>query len=439
MRRTAWAWLALSSLLPAAVGGATRPRYGGTLTVELSTAFNTLDPSDFPAAIAHPIAETMLKLNSRGEIEAQLAVAWQADADRKRWRFSLRPKVTFHDGEPLTGPSATPSLLAALRKKYPDVTITAGGQALVIQSEHAMPDLANDLANARTAVIRRSDRNPCIGTGPFRVTAWEPGHGLTLAAFDDYWGGRPFLDSVAISMASARANGDVFDVAFSSPRRILAEGTRLWTSRVEELVALVGAGMQPAIMKAIALTIDRDPIVNVLTQRRGEAAFGLLPQWLSGYAFLFRSAPDLARARQSAASLRIGTLTLSYSSSDSFTRAVAERISLNARDAGINLQPTPNSNGNLRLVRWRIESANAAAELERLAELLGAAQPSASLDTANLATLYERERALLETQRVLPMVYLPIVYGLASRVHIGDSGERDRELALQLTNLWVDP
>ena len=61
------------------------------------------DPSDFPAALAQPIAETLLKLGPRGEIEPQLAVAWQADADRKRWRISLRAKVTFHDGEPLTG------------------------------------------------------------------------------------------------------------------------------------------------------------------------------------------------------------------------------------------------------------------------------------------------------------------------------------------------
>jgi ABC-type transport system substrate-binding protein len=433
MRRTVWTWLALSSLLAAPGWGATRPRYGGTLVIELSGAFNLLDPSDFPAGISHPVAETLLGFNSRGEIEPLLAVAWQADADRKRWRFTLRPKVTFHDGEPLTGPSATPALLAGLKRKYPDVTITAGGQALVIQSEHAMPELLGELASGRTAVIRRSDNNPCIGTGPFRVTGWEPGRKLTLAAFEDYWGGRPFLDSVAISMASARASGDVFDVPFSSSRRILAEGTRLWSSRVEELVALVGNGVPPAALKAVALTIAREPIVNVLTQRRGEAAFGLLPEWLSGYAFLFRTTPDLGRAREAAASSRLGTLTVSYSAADSFAKAVAERISLNARDAGINLQPTPAANGNLRLVRWRVESADTPTELDRLAGLLGLAEP-ATLDAANPSMLYDAERALLETQRVIPLVYLPVVYGLAPRVH-----EKDLGSALQLANLWVDP
>ncbi|MGD0436459.1 MAG: ABC transporter substrate-binding protein [Bryobacteraceae bacterium] len=433
MRRTAWAWLALSSLLPASARAATRPHYGGTLAVELSTAFSTLDSTDFPAGIAQPIAETLLRLNSQGEVEPWLAVAWQADADRKRWRFSLRPKVTFHDGEPLTGPSAAPLLLAPLKKTYPDVAITAGGQALVIRSDRAMPDLLSDLANARTAIIRRSESNPSIGTGPFRVTGWEPGRKLNLTAFDDYWGGRPFLDAVAINMASTRANGDVFDVPFSATRRILAERTRLWSSPVEELVALVGTGMQPAALKAIALAIDREPLVNVLTQRRGEAAFGLLPEWLSGYAFLFRTAPDAGRARQSAALLRLGTLTLSYAASDSFARAAAERISLNTRDAGINLQPTPNANGNLRLARWRVESANVAVELQRLAGLLGVSETPA-LDAANPTALYEAERALLETQRVIPLVYLPVIYGMSPRVHGSDAG-----FALRLESLWVDP
>jgi len=433
MRRTAWAWLALSSLLLASARGATRPHYGGTLAVELSTAFNTLDPSDFPAAILYPIAETLLKFNSRGEIEPGLAVAWQADADRKRWRFTLRPKVAFHDGEPLTGPSAVPALLAALKKRYPDVQITAGGQALVIQSEHSLPELLSDLANPRAVVTRRGDSNPSIGTGPFRVAGWEPGRRLTLAAFEDYWGGRPFLDSVTIGMASAHANGDLFDVPFGSSRRILAEGTRLWSSPVEELIALAGSGAQPGALKALALTIEREPIVNVLAQRRGESAFGLLPEWLSGYAFLFRTAPDVERARQSAAALRLGALSLSYPAGDSFLKAVAERVALNARDAGINLQPTANANGALRLVRWPLESPSAALELQRLAALLGVVEPSAP-DPANPVTIYDAERALLESQRVIPLVYLPAIYGLAPRVHEKDGGP-----ALQLANLWVDP
>src|SRR5580693_1639059 len=215
MRLHAWAWLALSSFPLVPLTGATRPHYGGTLTVELSSAWTTLD------AASSNVAETLVRLNAKGEIEPCLAVAWQRDVDRKRWRFSLRPKVIFHDGEPLTGATAAPPLVAALRKKFGEVNITAGGQALVIQFERAMPDLLTELAHPQMSIVRSSDKSTMIGTGPFRIAAWEPGRRLSLAAFEEYWGGRPFLDSVSINLGTTRPSGDVFDIPFAPTRRVL--------------------------------------------------------------------------------------------------------------------------------------------------------------------------------------------------------------------------
>src|ERR1700677_1301932 len=132
MRLPGWLSLALSSLLLSSsfmgavhLMAAVRPRYGGTLTVELSTAWTTLDPDGLKTALPVPIAETLVRINSRGETVPVLAVAWQHDPDFKRWRFSLRPRVTFHDGEALTGASAAPALLAALKQDYGEVSIEA--------------------------------------------------------------------------------------------------------------------------------------------------------------------------------------------------------------------------------------------------------------------------------------------------------------------------
>src|SRR5579864_8055045 len=141
MRLRAWAWLALSSLWMGALSAATRPRYGGTLTVELSATPSTLDPASPLGHLSPAIAEALLRVDARGSIEPELAVAWQHEPDHKRWRFSLRPKVTFQDGEPLTASNAAPALLAALKKKYADVAVAAGGQTLTIQFEHAVPEL----------------------------------------------------------------------------------------------------------------------------------------------------------------------------------------------------------------------------------------------------------------------------------------------------------
>ncbi len=419
MRLRAWAWLALSSLPLIPVAGATRPRYGGSIAVDLS--------STSAATILPLVEETLVRLNEKGEIDPLLATAWQFDPDKRRWRFSLRPKVFFHDGEPLNASHAATAVLPALKKKFGDVTATAGGQTLVLQFDHAPPDLLTELANLRMAIFRTDEKGTPIGTGPFRVSAWEPGRRIALAAFEEYWAGRPFLDSAIVNLCSARATGDIFDIPFSSARRVLPEHIRIWESPVHELIALVGDNAN-----ALAPAIDRTPIVNVLAQKKGEAAFGLLPQWLSGYAFLFAGPPSRLPSQ-----LRAVSITLSYPASDGFARSIAERVALNARDAGITVQPTPNPGGALRLVRWTLESSDAAAELNRIGSLLGF--PERALSVARPQELYEAERAMLDAHRILPILFLPDVYGIATRVHNWDASQKSGGFSLHLENIWVEP
>ena len=437
MRLPGWPWLALSSLLiSSSLLGAVRPHYGGTLTVELSSVLTTLDSGTIRTALSVPIAETLVRVGPHGQIEPVLAVAWQHDPDFKRWRFSLRPKVTFHDGEALTGASAAPALLAALKRKYGEVSMEAGGQAIVVQADHAMPELLEDLALPNAVIFRKIDGNPLIGTGPFRVTAWEPGRRLTLAAFEDYWGGRPYLDNVAIEFGTGLARADLFDIPAGPVRRMLPDGLATWSSEPRTLVAIAAANTDPALLQALALAIDRAPIVNVLSQHKGEAAFGLLPQWLSGYAFLFQSTPDLIRAKHLASQLRAGTLSLSYLANDLFLRSVAERIALNARDAGITIQPTPAGNSNLRLMQWPLESTDSAHELKRIAEQLGAGDRADLLDPAKPETLYQLERSLLDEHHIIPLLHLRETYGIAPRVHFQPS--TSDPLTLRLEDAWVE-
>jgi hypothetical protein len=197
---------------------------------------------------------------------------------------------------------------------------------------------------------------------------------------------------------------------------------------------LVSESVQPDVWQALAPAIDRAPIVNVLTQRRGEAAFGLLPQWLSGYAFLFATPRKPLVAQP-----RMAPSTLSYPANDGFARAVAERVALNARDAGIVLQPTPNPGGAARMVRWPLESIDAAAELSRIAGMLGLPDRANSLNSVRPETLYEAERALLDAHRVIPILYLPEVYGIAPRVHNWEAAQKNAGFSLHLDNIWVDP
>lgn len=438
MRLPGWRWLALSSLfLLNSITGAVRPHYGGTLTVELSTAWTTLDAGSERTGLSIPIAETLVRVNARGEIEPVLAVAWNHDPDFKLWRFSLRPKVTFHDGEALTATSAAPSLLAALKQNYGQVSMEAGGQALVVQSDHAIPDLLEKLALPRAAIFRRSDASALIGTGPFRVTGWEPGRRLTLTAFDDYWGGRPFLDKIEVEFGAGRERADLFDIPVGPARRILPEGLPTWSSAPRKLLAISAPNADPILLQALALLIDRAPIANVLAQHKGEAAFGLLPEWLSGYAFLFQSAPDVVRAKQLATPLHLAPMSLAYPGNDLFLRSVAERLALNARDAGIALQPTSSGNANLRLLEWPLESTDAPDELKRIAELVGLGDRAQQLAPGKPDVWYELERSLLEDHRIIPLVYLRETFGISPRVHFQPTASD--AFNLHLEDAWVQP
>jgi peptide/nickel transport system substrate-binding protein len=169
------------------------------------------------------------------------------------------------------------------------------------------------------------------------------------------------------------------------------------------------------LREALALAVDRATIWSVLLQRQGEVSAALLPQWLSGYAFVFPAAADLARARALAASAASHPLTLSVS--DPALRAIADRILLNARDAQIALSiAPPGANADVRLVEARVSSTDPARALAALAAAFGLPEP-ARADAPE--SLYAAERALLDGFRAIPLVHLPDIYGVSPRIKGG--------------------
>jgi hypothetical protein len=173
------------------------------------------------------------------------------------------------------------------------------------------------------------------------------------------------------------------------------------------------------------------PIVNVLAQRKGEAAFSLLPQWLSGYAFLFQSAPDVPRAKQLASALRLGPISLSYPANDAFLRSVAERVALNARDAGITIQPTPAIRA--ICVWWNCHSIHR--RRNGTCTYRGGAGRG-HIDSSKPEALYEAERSLLN--RAIPLAFLSAKLTASLRESISKSSTPTRS-SCTLEDAWVKP
>ena len=192
--------------------------------------------------------------------------------------------------------------------------------------------------------------------------------------------------------------------------------------------------------QALSLAIDRVAIVNFILQKTGEPAGGLLPQWSSGTAFLFPAAApsdaDLAHAKELWKQIAPSPqLVLGYDSADPLEQSVAERIVVNAKEAGIAVKAqalpgsrTEKSRGagqsaavDLQLVRWRMSSPLPG---EALKDFLAPiyAGPLAGVESAEFPEhaspedIYKQQRAVLSTYRVVPLVWLPQVYGLSARV-----------------------
>lgn len=447
MRRFACRLPALISLAALVwnAGAETRPRYGGTLVVEVHDAMTLRDPGEWPAALVPLVYDTLVRLDDHGEVRPALADSWQHDAEFKRWQFQIRDGARFHDGTPVTA-----AAVAANFQNWADAAISANGEkTLVIEMRAPAPDLLARLAAPSSAILRRGADAVTSGTGPFRIADWKPGHRALLQANDDYWGSRPFLDSIDLQMGRALRDqsidlelgkAEVVELSIDDARRESQRGVKTWTSAPSELLAVVfdpgrAAVADTRVRAAVALSIDRAAIHSVLFERQGEISGALLPQWMTGYAFLFPVARDLDRARQNAAVLPKPTprLTLAYDGFDPAARPVAERIALNAREAGVAIQITPGSNADLHLVRADLHSsdpAQALAELAAAFHLGELIEPAATTPEA----LYQVEKRVIESYRVVPIVYLPQILGLSPRVR---NWEPMRWGNWRLDNVWL--
>jgi peptide/nickel transport system substrate-binding protein len=380
------------------------------------------------------VFETLVRLDAAGAPQPCLALTWQHDPAAKRWQFNLRPGVKLHDGSALTATAVAVSVQADL----PGVTVAATGDtAIAIRANHPLPDLLLDLAHSGW-----------LATGPFRPTGFEPGRRATFAANEDYWDGRPFLDAIDVQLGRGPRDqladlelgkADVVEVDAADLRRASRDGRTVWSSDAVRLIALAFPGGDPRLREALALSIDRAAMHSVLLQKQGEVTAALLPQWMSGYAFVFPTAPDLPRARVLANSLppAARVLTLSYDPSIRAAR-LAERVAVNARDAGLTVQlAAQNPRADVRLVEVRLASLDPAQALASLAAAFGLPAPPQAEDAVSPAALYECERKLLDGFRAIPLFQLPVLYGAASRVRVYAPPAVTRLGDWRFDNVWL--
>jgi ABC-type transport system substrate-binding protein len=501
MRRIAYRYLAAISLLIAAtvaLTAATRPHYGGTLRVMLQSAPNTLDLSA-NAANTSPagywdlartlslIGDTLVTLDAQARAHPALAVTWQSDDSARHWQFTLRRGVKFHDGS-AASPAAIAEILGGLHPGW-NVRVSGGAAAadsVTIDSDVPMPSLLAELALPRNLLLKRDGKGLAIGTGPFLIAEWQPGKLLRLAANEESWSGRPFVDAIEIefgkslrdqAIALELGKADVIELA---PASIAAQrngespsvssSSSFSFSLPVELLALVfsanSKAQDPRLREALALCIDRKPIQSVLLKGAGEPTASILPNWMTGYSAVFSAQANPQRARTLLAQSRQPAINLSYDPRDAQAQLIAERIALNAREVGITVQVSLSGINDIRLMRVVLPSSNPATSLAEAARQLELPLPafaakaanssldyhsagdrylgdgyldSHSLDNRSLDDLYQVERDVLREYEVIPLFHLPLAAAASARVRNwtpgGLGGWNDQEFSL--ANIWL--
>ncbi len=434
----------------------------------VSAPLDSLDPAALPALsrseaasehVAGLIFDTLVRLDENAHPQPQLAHTWRHSDDYKRWQFWLRPGIRIHDGTPLT-----PALVAAAMRRHPESwRVDVLGEGIVIESDGAMPGLLADLARVRNSIVIAAGDGQLLGTGPFRVAEFQPGRRVVLQANEDYWGGRPFLDAVEIALGQSLRDQatnlqlgrvDVIEIGPDQVRHALDDRRRVAVSSPSELMGLwfprskatdaAGRARETRLREALWLSIDRAAIHNFLLQRQGEPAESLLPQWISGFAFSFTAGPNLKRARQARAESGWATpLTIAYEPNDALARAVAERVAVNARDAGLNVQAHAlNTRGlvyDAVLFRAPLQSADPQAALMGLATALFPDDLPKVRAAAEPLDQFVFERTLNlgaagVAGPVVPIVYLPQAFGLSARVN---NWNQPRDGSWRLADSWI--
>ena len=434
MKASGWQWLVTSSLIVGSVivgshaaSAERRPQYGGTLHVAVHATPSSLSSGDCTLAnsfagrnLALLIFETLVTTDGGGRLRPVLATSWQESSGSQRWQFQLRRGVKFHDGT-----AFTPEIAAsALRGANPSWNVIPEADSVIVETDAPDRDLPLKLTLACNAIVKKTSEGKLSGTGPFHISDWQPAKWLSLAAEENYWGGRPFLDAIEVELgknyhdqltALELGREDLIEVPPEQSRRISMEGRRVVSSVPMELVALLfsrdAQSVEDKLLReALAFSVDRASIQSVLLQGAGQPAASILPSWMSGYGFVFPSEADPPRARRHREQVRsLPQWTVGYDASDSLARLLVERIALNAKDVGLTLRPTTATTADLRLVRIPLSAADPWVSLAGFAAAEGLPKPTVNAGSAE--DLYSAEQAILAKQRLIPLFHLPATYG----------------------------
>jgi len=318
-------WVFLIFLLGFLLATTQPPKRGGTLTIGIPGGIKSLSPWDSNYNIRNKILSNIFEPLIQSErrttkIVPWLAVRWEVEKGNRVFTMKLRSGVKFHNGALMTVDD-----VVASAKVFPftirRVEKVDSNTVRFVLNEPAS-NFPYSIAYVYFAIAPSSSVNEYqrlrrannlslfqpVGSGPFKLSRWSKGKEIVLSAFQDYWGGPPYLDRIIYRIipddkervsALERGDIDLIDIVFPKDLERLKKNPDLVmesTYGLNVCYLVMNTKKKPfsdvRVRRAINLAIDK----STLARKFVYGGYGIPTNNLLSPAFFgFPSTPGVGR------------------------------------------------------------------------------------------------------------------------------------------------
>jgi len=311
--------------------------FGGKYNVPPSSEPESLDPAYitgiYAVTVANNLYDGLVEFDKDLNIVPAIAKMWKISRDHKTYAFELRQGVRFHNGREVTADDFvfsisrilhpdTHSPVASLFMNIHGAKAYREGQSekvagleglsrygLRITLDEPFAPFLSILAMVNARVVPRESvaadlsRMP-VGPGPFRFTSWRTGQEIALTANQEYYRGRPYLDTLYFQIYP----NIEWEKVFANFERGYLDQSIIPSNKYDEIRAspdylaryqlvskptlnLVYVGINcrqkplddPRVRRALTMAVDTEAVVSHITKRGSIPARGILPPGIAGF------------------------------------------------------------------------------------------------------------------------------------------------------------